>query len=131
MVPHLHEVDNQLIEIAKVRGAKIMTNDFNLNKVAKVHNLEVLNINDLCQALRPVVLPGEKLRVCLLMEGKEHGQGIAHLDDGTMVVDHAKRSIGKTVEVVVTSVIQTSAGRMIFSSIRSRTPQISFEVAAS
>ncbi len=70
MVPHLHEVDNQLIEIAKVRGAKIMTNDFNLNKVAKVHNLGALNINDLCQALRPVVLPGEKLRVCLLRERK-------------------------------------------------------------
>ncbi|MEJ2230716.1 MAG: TRAM domain-containing protein [Nitrospirales bacterium] len=120
--PHVKEVDTKLIELAKQMDAKVLTNDFNLNKVAGIQGVKVLNINDLCNALKPVVLPGETIRVFVLKEGKEAGQGVAYLDDGTMVVvDNAKRSIGKNVDVVVTSVLQTSAGRMIFTRLKEET----------
>jgi uncharacterized protein YacL len=96
-------------------GAKVITNDFNLNKVAELHGVSVLNINELANSLKPVVLPGEDMKVYVLKEGKEYNQGVAYLDDGTMVViDNGRRSIGQTVEVCVTSVLQTTAGRMIF-----------------
>ncbi|MBI4444600.1 MAG: TRAM domain-containing protein [Acidobacteria bacterium] len=113
--PEIKEVDMKLIELAKERGAKIMTNDFNLNKVAQLRGVEVLNINELANAIKPVVLPGETMRVFILKEGKEYNQGVAYLDDGTMVVvDNARRMIGRTVDVMVTSVLQTTAGKMIF-----------------
>jgi uncharacterized protein YacL len=113
--PEVKEVDLKLIELAKRLSGKIVTNDFNLNKVAQLRGVAVLNINELANALKPVVLPGEVLRVFVLKEGKEPGQGIAYLDDGTMVVvDQGKRAIGRTIEVAVTSVLQTTAGKMIF-----------------
>lgn len=123
--PHIPDVDSKLVELAKHQHAKIVTTDMNLNKVASIQGIQILNANELSNAIRPVVLPGESLEVFLLREGKEAGQGVAHLDDGTMVVvDHARRWIGKHVEVIVTSVIQTNAGRMIFSSIRQETPRL-------
>jgi uncharacterized protein YacL len=113
--PSIRDVDLKLIEFAKQRKAKIVTNDFNLNKVAQVQGVRVLNINELANALKPVVLPGESMRVFILKEGKEHNQGVAYLDDGTMVVvDNAKRLISKTIDISVTSVLQTTAGKMIF-----------------
>jgi uncharacterized protein YacL len=113
--PHLREVDMKLIELAKIYDCKIVTNDFNLNKVAQVRGVEVLNINELANSLKPIVLPGELMRVFILKEGKEYNQGVAYLDDGTMVVvDNAKKMIAKTVEISVTSVLQTTAGKMIF-----------------
>ena len=113
--PLARGVDLKLIELAKLHSSKIVTNDFNLNKLAQVQGVEVLNINELANALKPVVLPGETMRVFILKEGKEHNQGVAYLDDGTMVVvDHAKRLVSKTVEITVTSVLQTTAGKMIF-----------------
>jgi uncharacterized protein YacL len=113
--PEIREVDLKLIELAKGMHAKIVTNDFNLNKLAQVQGLTVLNINELANSLKPVVLPGEVMRVFILKEGKEHNQGVAYLDDGTMVViDNARRMISKTVDIVVTSVLQTTAGKMIF-----------------
>ena len=113
--PGIKEVDIKLIEFAKLSGAKIVTNDFNLNKLAQVQGVLVLNINELANALKPIVLPGELMRVFILKEGKEHNQGVAYLDDGTMVVvDNARRHISKTVDIVVTSVLQTTAGKMIF-----------------
>ena len=113
--PQVREVDMKLIEIAKEFDAKIVTNDFNLNKVAQLRGVEVLNINELANALRPVYLPGETMKVFILKEGKEFNQGIAYLDDGTMVVvDNARKMIGKTVDSSVTSVLQTTAGKMIF-----------------
>jgi uncharacterized protein YacL len=113
--PAIREVDLKLLELAKKREAKVVTNDFNLNKVAHLHRVEVLNINDLANALRPVVLPGEKMTVLILKEGKELNQGVGYLDDGTMVVvDHARKLIGKPVEIAVTSVLQTASGKMIF-----------------
>jgi len=113
--PSVREVDLKLIEFAKSTGAKIVTNDFNLNKLAQVQGVEVLNINELANALKPVVLPGEAMRVFILKEGKEYNQGVAYLDDGTMVVvDNARRLISKTVDITVTSVLQTTAGKMIF-----------------
>jgi uncharacterized protein YacL len=113
--PAVREVDLKLIELAKEMDAKIITNDFNLNKVAQVHGVEVLNINELANSLKPVVLPGETMKVFILKEGKEYNQGVAYLDDGTMVVvDNAKKLIGKTIETSVTSVLQTTAGKMIF-----------------
>ena len=113
--PAVLEVDVILFEAAKARRAKIVTNDFNLNKLAQVQGLEVLNINELANALRPVVLPGESMRVFILKEGKEYNQGVAYLDDGTMVVvDNARRYISRSVDVTVTSVLQTTAGKMIF-----------------
>jgi uncharacterized protein YacL len=113
--PEVREVDHKLIEMARRIDGKIVTNDFNLNKVAQLRGVPVLNINELANALRPVVLPGEAMRVYILKEGKEYNQGVAYLDDGTMVVvDNARRFIGKTVDVSVTSVLQTTAGKMIF-----------------
>jgi len=113
--PHLREVDMKLIELAKQYEAKIVTNDFNLNKVAQLQGLPVLNVNELANALKPVVLPGETMRVFILKEGKEYNQGVAYLDDGTMVVvDNAKKMISKTIDIAVTSVLQTTAGKMIF-----------------
>jgi uncharacterized protein YacL len=111
----LREVDLKLIELARTLHGKIVTNDFNLNKVAQLRGVEVLNINELANALKPVVLPGEFMKVFILKEGKEYNQGVAYLDDGTMVVvDNARRMIGKNIDVVVTSVLQTTAGKMIF-----------------
>jgi len=113
--PEIREVDLKLIELARKLGGKIVTNDFNLNKVAQLRGVPVLNINELANSLKPVVLPGEVLRVFVLKEGKEQGQGVAYLDDGTMVVvDNARRMISKNIDVVVTSVLQTTAGKMIF-----------------
>ncbi len=113
--PEIKEVDSKLIECAKNLKAKIITNDFNLNKIAKLQGIEVLNINELANALRPVVLPGESMRVFILKEGKEKDQGVAYLDDGTMVVvDNARRMMGQTVDITVTSVLQTTVGKMIF-----------------
>jgi len=117
--PHIRNVDAKLVALGKELDAKIITNDLNLNKVAELQGVRVLNINELSNALKPVVLPGEILRVFILKEGKESGQGVAYLDDGTMiVVDNAKRLIGKNVDAVVTSVLQTTAGRMIFTRLR-------------
>ncbi len=113
--PQIREVDLKLIELAKKLEGKIMTNDFNLNKVAQLQHVPVLNINELANALKPVVLPGEIMRVFILKEGKEYNQGVAYLDDGTMVVvDNAKKMISKTIDISVTSVLQTTAGKMIF-----------------
>jgi uncharacterized protein YacL len=113
--PEVREVDHKLIELAKQIEGKIVTNDFNLNKVAQLRGVHVLNINELANALKPVVLPGELMRVYVMKEGKEYNQGVAYLDDGTMVViDNARRMIGKNVDVAVTSVLQTTAGKMIF-----------------
>jgi uncharacterized protein YacL len=113
--PDIKEVDLKLIELAKDLGAKIVTNDFNLNKVSQLRGVDVLNINELANALKPVVLPGETMKVFILKEGKEYNQGVAYLDDGTMVVvDNARRMIGKTIATQVTSVLQTTAGKMIF-----------------
>lgn len=113
--PKVRGVDLKLIELAKLTDAKIVTNDFNLNKVAQLQGVPVLNINDLANALKPVVLPGETMRVFILKEGKEINQGVAYLDDGTMVVvDNARKMISKTIDINVTSVLQTTAGRMIF-----------------
>lgn len=109
------EVDLKLIELAKMYDCKIVTNDFNLNKVAQLHGVQVLNINELANSMRPVVLPGEIMRVFILKEGKEQSQGVAYLDDGTMVVvDNARKMIAKTIDIAVTSVLQTTAGKMIF-----------------
>ena len=113
--PAVREVDLKLIELAKVYEGKIVTNDFNLNKVAQLQGVEVLNINELANSLKPIVLPGEIMKVFILKEGKEYNQGVAYLDDGTMVVvDNARKMIGKNVDISVTSVLQTTAGKMIF-----------------
>jgi uncharacterized protein YacL len=113
--PEARDVDSKLIELAKAMDAKIVTNDFNLNKVAGIHGLAVLNINELVNSLRPVALPGETMNVFILKEGKEKDQGVAYLEDGTMVVvDNSKRLIGQSVDVTVTSVLQTTVGKMIF-----------------
>jgi uncharacterized protein YacL len=113
--PDVREVDLKLIELARRMSGKIVTNDFNLNKVAQLRGVQVLNINELANSLKPVVLPGEVMRVFMLKEGKESGQGVGYLDDGTMVVvDQGKKALGKTIEVTVTTVLQTTAGKMIF-----------------
>ena len=113
--PEVREVDLKLIELARTLQGKIVTNDFNLNKVAQLRGVDVLNINELANSLKPVVLPGEIMKVFILKEGKEYNQGVAYLDDGTMVVvDNARKMISKTIDVVVTSVLQTTAGKMIF-----------------
>jgi uncharacterized protein YacL len=113
--PEIKEVDLKLIELARKMSGKIVTNDFNLNKVAQLRGVQVLNINELANSLKPVVLPGELMKVFVLKEGKEPGQGVGYLDDGTMVVvDQGKRGLGRTIDVVVTSVLQTTAGKMIF-----------------
>ncbi|GAB7387323.1 PIN/TRAM domain-containing protein [Bacillaceae bacterium] len=111
----IQEVDSKLVKLAKVMGGKVVTNDFNLNKVCELQGVPVLNINDLANAVKPIVLPGEELNVQVIKDGKEHGQGVAYLDDGTMIVVEGGRDyIGSEVDVLVTSVLQTSAGRMIF-----------------
>jgi len=120
--PQIAEVDLKLIEVAKRYDCKIVTNDFNLNKVASVQGIEILNVNQLANALKPVVLPGEAMRVFILREGKEYNQGVAYLDDGTMVVvDGARKVINRTVDITVTSVHQTTAGKMIFGRLDDRT----------
>lgn len=109
------EVDAKLVRLAQLKDAKVLTNDFNLNKVAELQGVEVLNINELANAVKPVVLPGEEMLVHVIKDGKEQGQGVGYLDDGTMiVVDGGRRFIGESVGVMVTSVLQTAAGRMIF-----------------
>ncbi len=113
--PEVREVDLKLIELARTLQGKIVTNDFNLNKVAQLRGVDVLNVNELANSLKPVVLPGEIMKVFILKEGKEYNQGVAYLDDGTMVVvDNARKMISKTIDIVVTSVLQTTAGKMIF-----------------
>ena len=117
--PHIREVDSKLVALGRRMKAVIITNDLNLNKVAELQGVRVLNINDLANAVKPVVLPGEVMRVFLIKDGKEPGQAVGYLEDGTMiVVDNSRRLIGKNVDVVVTSVLQTAAGRMIFGRIR-------------
>jgi uncharacterized protein YacL len=122
--PQIKEVDLKLIELAKKLKAKIVTNDFNLNKVAHLHKVPVLNINDLANSLRPVVLPGERMHIVILKEGKEYNQGVGYLDDGTMVVvDNARRLIGRAIEITVTSVLQTASGKMIFGRVDEAKPE--------
>ncbi len=118
-VPGVTDVDRKLIEVAKARAAKVITTDYNLNQLAELSGVAVLNVNELANALKPAVVAGEPMRVHVLREGKEFGQGVAYLDDGTMVVvDQGKRWIGQSVEVAVTSVLQTPAGRIIFTRLR-------------
>ena len=113
--PKLRDVDSKLIALSKRLGGKIITNDYNLNKVAELQGIEVLNVNQLASSLRPAMLPGEQINIKVLREGKEYGQGIGYLDDGTMIViDDAKKHLGKSIDVIVTSVLQTTSGRMIF-----------------
>lgn len=115
----LPDVDTKLVQLAKRLNAKIITNDFNLNKVAEIQEVKVLNVNELANALKPVVLPGEEMTVQVIKDGKEPGQGVGYLDDGTMiVVDGGRRHIGQTIRVIVTSVLQTTAGRMIFAKLK-------------
>jgi uncharacterized protein YacL len=117
--PKLKDVDSKLIALAKNLGGKIITNDFNLNKVAELQGIEVLNLNELATGLKPAVLPAEQMTIRVVKEGKEYGQGIGYLDDGTMVVvDDARKLLGKTVDVVVTSLLQTTSGRMIFAKLK-------------
>lgn len=113
--PKIKEVDSKLLALAKLLNAKVITNDYNLNKLAQVQGVQVLNINELANALRPVVLPGEMMTLQVIKEGKERDQGVGYMEDGTMVVvENGRKYIGQTIEVVVTSVLQTTAGRMIF-----------------
>jgi uncharacterized protein YacL len=122
--PRIHDVDSKLIALAREFHGKIVTNDFNLNKVAQLQSVPVLNINQLANALKPMVLPGEVLHLHITREGKEHGQGVAYLDDGTMVVvENASRYLGQDVEAAVTSILQTTAGRMIFTTLKEDTHQ--------
>ncbi len=117
--PKIKEVDAKLVALARLLGAKIITNDFNLNKVAELQGVTVLNLNELANALKPVVLPGETMNIFIVKEGKEFNQGVGYLDDGTMVVvDNARKLINQQVDVVVTSVLQTTAGRMIFAKLK-------------
>jgi len=117
--PKIKGVDAKLVALAKKMNGKIFTNDFNLNKVAELQGIKILNVNELANALKPVALPGEFMTVKIIREGKEPGQGVAYLDDGTMIiVDNAQKHLGVTVEVLVTSVLQTTAGRMIFSEMK-------------
>ena len=119
--PSVQTVDLKLVELARQNHSKIVTNDFNLNKVARVQGISVLNVNELANAMKPAVLPGESMRVLILREGKEASQGVAYLDDGTMVVvDGARRFINRTVDILVTSTHQTPAGKMIFGRIEER-----------
>ena len=118
-IKEIPEVDSKLLKLATELNGKIVTNDFNLNKVARVQNLEVLNINELANAVKPLYLPGEEMEILIVREGKEHNQGLAYLDDGTMiVVENGKDLIGEKVNVIVTSALQTSAGKMIFAKLK-------------
>lgn len=117
--PNIREVDAKLVALGKALKGTVLTNDFNLNKVAELQGVPVLNIHQLANAVKPVVLPGEVMHVCIIKEGKEYGQGVAYLEDGTMVVvDHARKYLGKNVDVSVTSVLQTTAGRIIFTRLK-------------
>jgi len=121
--PKIREVDGKLVALAKQMNAKVITNDFNLNKVAEIQGVAVLNINQLASSVKPLVLPGEIMKVYIQREGKEQGQGVAYLDDGTMVVvENGKRYQGKEIDVSVTSVLQTTAGRMIFTAVKGENP---------
>jgi len=121
--PKIKEVDAKLVALAKKFNGKIITNDFNLNKVAELQGVTSLNVNQLATAIRPVVLPGELMNVYIQREGKEPGQGVAYLDDGTMVVvENGRKFLGKNIEVTVTSVLQTTAGRMIFTVLKGGKP---------
>ncbi len=121
--PKIKEVDTKLVALAKKINGKIFTNDFNLNKVAELQGVQVLNVNELATAIRPVVLPGEVMKVYVQREGKEPGQGVAYLDDGTMVVvENGRKFLSKNIEVTVTSVLQTTAGRMIFTVLKGGKP---------
>ncbi len=116
--PDIKQVDEKLVALAKDLKAKIITNDYNLNKVAEIQNVKVLNINDLSNAIKPIFLPGERINIKIMKEGKEKDQGVAYLNDGTMiVVDNARRYIGRRIEAVVTNVLQTDAGRLIFAKV--------------
>ena len=117
--PEVDGVDSKLVKLAKATDGEIITNDYNLNRIAELESVQVLNINELANSMKPVVLPGEIMAVKIVKEGKEHNQGVGYLDDGTMVVvENARKSTGLTVDVVVTSVLQTSAGKMIFARLR-------------
>jgi uncharacterized protein YacL len=117
--PKIKGVDSKLVALAQQLNAKLMTNDYNLNKVAELQGVRVLNVNELANAMKPVVLPGEQMAVKIIREGKEQGQGVGYLDDGTMIiVDNAQKMINMNVEVIVTSVLQTTAGRMIFTELK-------------
>jgi uncharacterized protein YacL len=117
--PKIKGVDGKLVALAKQLNAKLLTNDYNLNKVAELQGIRVLNINELANAMKPVVLPGEQMTVKIVREGKEAGQGVAYLDDGTMIiVDNAQKMVNMNAKVVVTSVLQTTAGRMIFTELK-------------
>lgn len=119
------EVDSKLLKLARTLGGKVVTNDFNLNKVAELQRVPVLNINELANAVKPAVLPGEEMTVTVIKDGKEVGQGVAYLDDGTMiVVDGGRRYIGETIGVMVTSVLQTAAGRMIFAKLKTHAERV-------
>ena len=119
----IREVDQKLVVLAKHLGGRVVTNDYNLNKIAKLQGVDVINLNDLANALKPIVLPGEALMVKILKRGEEPGQGVGYLDDGTMVVtEHGQQHLGETVKLTVTSVLQTSAGRMIFGRIDHAAP---------
>ncbi|MDA3899773.1 MAG: hypothetical protein PF637_04560 [Spirochaetes bacterium] len=120
----IHEVDAKLVKLAKVMKAKVVTNDFNLNKVAEFHGVSVLNINQLSNSLKPIVLPGEQMHVALIKEGKDQNQAIGYLDDGTMiVVENGRKHMNEEIDVLVTSVLQTTAGRMIFARIKDDSEQ--------
>lgn len=124
-VPDVKAVDSKLVALAKLTGAKVLTNDSNLNKVAELQGVGVLNINNLASALKPVVLPGEAMKIQVLKEGKEEGQGVGYLGDGTMVViENASEQVGKTIDVAVTSVLQTAGGRMVFAKIEEGKPPV-------
>lgn len=128
--PDIPAVDEKLIKLSRLLGGKVLTNDFNLNKLAELQGVSVLNLNELSNALKPMFLPGENLETRLVKEGKEPDQAIGYLEDGTMiVVDHAKRHLGQTVRLVVTSVLQTAAGRMIFARLDTENPIIGLEDA--
>lgn len=129
--PKINEVDAKLVALGRLLNAKIITNDFNLNKVAQLQGVSVLNINELANSLKPVVLPGETMKVFVMKEGKEYNQGVAYLDDGTMVVvENGRKMIGKNAEVMVTSVLQTTAGRMIFSKPREEAEKEEFRAVS-
>lgn len=116
---NIQEVDSKLLKLCQIYNGKIITNDFNLNKVAEVQGVPVLNINELANAVKPIVIPGEEMNIHIIKDGKEAGQGVAYLDDGTMiVVEGGKKYVGEVVDVVVTSVLQTAAGRMIFAKLK-------------
>lgn len=126
--PDIKEVDSKLVALAKELNAKILTNDSNLNKVAELHGVSVLNMHRLASALKPQVMPGEVMCIHVLKEGKEQGQGVGYLEDGTMVViDNAREHLGKAIDVSITSVLQTTGGRMIFSKVKDDLKRVVFQ----